>query len=128
MKKLICLLLSLMMLFGAAAMAETAEEALFTPGTYTAEAQGIFSMITVRITGVFSKCLISWLASADAAYGAAEIYVDGKLKMTLQGGAGKWGQSEVVLVLDEREAAEHTIEISVVGEGKRFTITAISVR
>ena len=55
MKKLICLLLSLMMLFGAAAMAETAEEALFTPGTYTGEAQGIFSPITVRITVTANK-------------------------------------------------------------------------
>ena len=82
----------------------------------------------MRITGVFSKCLISWLASADAAYGAAEIYVDGKLKMTLQGGAGKWGQSEVVLVLDAKEAAEHTVEIRVTEEGKKFTVTAVSVK
>jgi hypothetical protein len=82
----------------------------------------------MKITGVFSKCLISWKAAAENTYGTAEVRVDGKLKTRLTGGPGKWGQSEVVLVLDEREAAEHTIEISVVGEGKRFTITAISVR
>ena len=81
----------------------------------------------LRITGVFSKCVISWLASADDAYGAAEIYVDGKLKTTLRGGAGKWGQSEAVLILDEKEPAEHTVEICVTEEGKKFTVTAVSV-
>ena len=54
MKKLICLFLALMMLAGVSAAAETAaepaEEALFTPGTYTAEAQGIFAPVKVQIT------------------------------------------------------------------------------
>ena len=54
--------------------------------------------------------------------------MDGKVKATLKGGSGKWGQSEVALVLDEKEAAEHTVEIRVVEEGKRFTITAFSVQ
>ena len=46
MKKLICLFLAIaMVLFSASAFAEAAEapaETLFVPGTYTAEAQGIF--------------------------------------------------------------------------------------
>ena len=50
MKKLICLFLSLMMLFGISATAETAAEGLFTPGTYTAEAQGLLGTVTVQIT------------------------------------------------------------------------------
>ena len=51
MKKLICLLLSLMMLLGAAACAEPAPvEKLFTAGTYSAEAQGIFVPVKVQIT------------------------------------------------------------------------------
>ena len=82
----------------------------------------------LKVTGVFSKCVISWLASADDAYGTAEVYVDGKLKTTLRGGAGKWGQSEAVLVFDAKESAEHTVEIRVTEEGKKFTITAISVK
>ena len=82
----------------------------------------------MKITGVFRKCLISWKAAAESTYGAAEILVDGKVKMRLRGGNGKWGQSEVVLVLDEREAAEHTVEIRVTEEGKRFTVTAVSVQ
>ncbi len=82
----------------------------------------------LKVTGVFSKCLVSWLASADATYGAAEVYADGTLQTTLQGGAGKWGQSEVVLILDDPEAAEHTLEIQVTEKGKKFTITAISLK
>ena len=51
MKKLICVILSLMMLLGAAAFAEPAPvEKLFTPGTYSAEAQGIFVPVKVQIT------------------------------------------------------------------------------
>ena len=82
----------------------------------------------MRVTGVFRKCLIAWKAAGDDVYGAADILVDGEKVMTLEGGPGKWGQSEVVLVLDEREAAEHTIEIRVTEEGKRFTVTAVSVQ
>ena len=82
----------------------------------------------MKITGVFRKCLIAWKAAAEDTYGTAEILVDGKVKVALKGGSGKWGQSEVALVLDEKEAAEHTVEIRVVEEGKRFTITAFSVQ
>ena len=82
--------------------------------------------LTVR--GVFSKCLIAWKASADAAYGEAEILVDGKAVMTLKGGPGKWNQSEVVLVLDEDEPAEHTVEIRITDRNKKFTVTAIAVK
>ena len=30
--------------------------------------------------------------------------------------------------MDEKEAAEHTVEIRVREEGKRFTVTAVSIR
>ena len=54
MKKLICLFLAFaVMLLGASALAEAAEapaENLFTPGTYTAEAQGIFAVVKVQVT------------------------------------------------------------------------------
>ena len=82
----------------------------------------------MKVTGVFRKCLVAWKAAAEDTYGTAEILVDGRVKATLKGGSGKWGQSEVVLVLDEQEAAEHTIEIRAVEQGKRFTVTAVSVQ
>ena len=82
----------------------------------------------LTITGTFSKCLIAWLATNKKSYGDATILVDGKAVTKLKNGQGKWGQSEVVLILDEAEPAEHTIEIRVTDPEKRFTINAISFR
>ena len=50
MKKLLCLIMTLAMLLAcAAAYAEAQPEALFTPGSYTAEAQGIFVPVKVTV-------------------------------------------------------------------------------
>ncbi len=75
----------------------------------------------------FRKLLIAWRAVSDPKYGEAEIWVDGKLKRTLKGAADKWGQSEVTLLWDAKEPAEHKVEIRMSEEtkDKRFTITAI---
>ena len=82
----------------------------------------------LKVTGVFRKCLVAWKASADTTFGTLEILVDGEVKKTVKGGKDKWGQSEVVLVLDDKEAAEHTLEIRVKEEGKKGTITAIGLQ
>ncbi len=55
MRQLICLFLALAMLFGVTAAAEAPEGTLFTPGTYTAEAQGIFAPVTVQVTVTENK-------------------------------------------------------------------------
>ena len=80
----------------------------------------------LRVTGVFRKCLVAWKASPDAAFGKTEILVDGQVVQTVQGAPDKWNQSEVVLVLDDAEPAEHTLEIRC-ESGKCSTITAIGV-
>ena len=85
-------------------------------------------MDPLTVKGVFRKCLVAWKATNSEAFGAADILIDGKKIMTVKGGEGKWGQSEVVLVLDEREAGEHTLEIRVTEEGKKFTVTAIGLQ
>lgn len=85
-------------------------------------------MDPMKISGSFRKCIIAWKADSDASYGAAEILVDGKPVTTLQGNAEKWGQSEAVLILDQKKAAEHTVEIRVKDEGKKFTVTAIGLQ
>ena len=82
----------------------------------------------LKVTGVFRKCLVAWKASADTSFGTMEILVDGEVKQTVKGGEGKWGQSEVVLVLDDKEAAEHVLEIRVKEEGKKGTVTAIGLQ
>ena len=81
----------------------------------------------LTVTGTFRKCLVAWKATNDSSFGTIEILVDGRVVHSLRGGDGKWGQSEVVLVLDDQEAAEHTLEIRVKEEGKKGTITAISL-
>jgi hypothetical protein len=57
--------------------------------------------------------------------GNADVYVDGEKVMTVNG-AGGWGSSNVVLLIDEKEAAEHTVEIRMAEgqENKTFTIYA----
>ena len=82
----------------------------------------------LKITGVFRKCIVAWRACSEASFGTAEVLVDGVVKKTLKGGEGKWGQSEPVLILDDAEAAEHTVEIRVKEDGKCFTVTAVSVQ
>ena len=58
-------------------------------------------------------------------FGSANVYVDGELVTTLNG-AGGWNGSNVVLIIDEKEAAEHTVEICMADgqEDKAFTIYA----
>ncbi len=85
-------------------------------------------MEPLKVAGVFRKCLVAWKASSDSSFGMAEILIDGKTVMTVKGGEGKWGQSEVVLVLDDKEPAEHVLEIRVKEEGKKCTITAIGLQ
>ena len=51
MKKLACLILTLALLCGTSAFGEALpEETLFTPGTYEAQAQGLFVPVKVQIT------------------------------------------------------------------------------
>lgn len=84
-------------------------------------------MEPLKISGTFRKCLVAWKADKDPAYGAAEVLVDGEVKKTLKGAPDKWGQSEAVLVLDDDSPAEHTVEIRVKDEGKKFTVTAVGL-
>ena len=81
----------------------------------------------LRLTFTFKKLLIAWRAASGTGYGEAEILVDGKVKRTLKGDSSKWGQSEVIMLWDAKEALPHTLEIRMAegSENKRFTITAI---
>ena len=85
-------------------------------------------MEPLTVKGVFRKCLVAWKATNDSTFGTAEILLDGKVVRKVRGGNDKWGQSEVVLILDDKEAKEHTLEIRVTEEGKKFTVTAIGLQ
>ena len=82
----------------------------------------------LRFTASFRNLLIAWRTVADARYGRAEVRVDGRTVRVLDGyGADKWGQSEVALCFDAKEAAEHTVEIVMAEDSadKYFTVTCI---
>ncbi len=77
------------------------------------------------------KCNSLMLAhkiTSDKSYGEAEIYVDGKLKGTMncynQSG---WNNAEMLVVFKDEQVAEHEIEIKMKSgsENKKFTIYAI---
>ena len=71
------------------------------------------------------KNLLMNYKTGSGAFGTAEVYVDGELAMSLNG-AGGWNNSNVVLLIDEKEAAEHVVEIRMAEgqEDKAFTIYA----
>ncbi len=72
--------------------------------------------------------LLNYKTANSADFGDAEVYVDGEKVMTLQGRtAGGWNNSNVVLVIDEDTAAEHTVEVRMAEgqEDKAFTILAL---
>lgn len=72
--------------------------------------------------------LLNYKTANGADFGDAEVYVDGEKVMTLQGRtAGGWNNSNVVLVIDESTAAEHTVEVRMAEghENKAFTILAL---
>ena len=85
-------------------------------------------MEPLKVTGVFRKCLIAWKATNDQAFGTIEILIDGKCVKKLKGDKRKWGQSVPSLILDATGAQEHTLEIRVTEQGKKFTITAIALQ
>ncbi len=85
-------------------------------------------MEPLKVTGVFRKCMIAWKATNDEAFGAAEILVDGKVIRKAKGNKSSWGQSRTDLILDDKYPQEHTLEIRVTEEGKKFTITAIALQ
>ncbi len=81
----------------------------------------------LRLTGIFKKLLIAWKATSSEDFGKARVILDGKTKSFLKGSKDQYGQSEIILVLDDREASEHALEICMM-EGSRdkcFTITCI---
>lgn len=80
------------------------------------------------LTLTCKNMLLNYKTASSKTFGEAEIYVDGKLVMTLNGySSGGWNNCNTVLIIDEKEAAEHTIEIRMKEgqEDREFTILSI---
>ncbi|MBO4415487.1 MAG: SGNH/GDSL hydrolase family protein [Lachnospiraceae bacterium] len=72
--------------------------------------------------------LINYKTSNEASFGNAAFYIDGELVATAEGHTGgAWNNCNVIMVLDEKEAAEHTLEVKMAegSEDKAFTILSI---
>ena len=75
------------------------------------------------------KILINFKTTSDKDFGKADFYVDGKLVATADGHSdGGWNNCNVLMVLDEAEAAKHVLEVKMAAENedKAFTIFSIS--
>ena len=69
--------------------------------------------------------MLNYKTANNQKFGEADIYVDGELKMTLNCfSGGGWNNNNAILIIDEKEAAEHTVEIRMKEgqEDKAFTI------
>lgn len=72
--------------------------------------------------------VLLYKSSSSATYGKADIYVDGAKAATVNGyAAGGWNNPLLKIVLNEKEAKEHTIEIKMADgdENKAFTVLAL---
>ena len=59
--------------------------------------------------------------------GKAQVFVDGQLKISCDGGkAGGWNNCVISQLIDEETASEHTVEIKMAegDESKAFTVLA----
>ena len=75
------------------------------------------------------KILVNYKTANDKDFGKADFYVDGKLVATADGySSGGWNNCNVLLVLDDAEAATHTLEVKMAEDSleKAFTIFSIS--
>ncbi len=83
---------------------------------------------TFTFTG--SSLYIVYKDTTDAAYGAAEVYIDGEYCMSVYGNSKDgWNNPVTERVFREKESAEHTVEIRMKAEdvGKKFNILAFGV-
>ena len=80
-----------------------------------------------KMTLTCKNLLLNYKTAKNTAFGNADIYVDGEPVMTVNGyNPNGWNNSNVVLLIDEKEATEHTVEIRMAEgqEDKTFTIYA----
>lgn len=83
----------------------------------------------LKFTLKASHILISYKTASSSSYGKADIYVDGQVVMTLNGhDSAGWNNCNVALILDEKEVANHTVEIKMAdgSEDKLFTFLALA--
>ncbi|MBO7338941.1 MAG: SGNH/GDSL hydrolase family protein, partial [Lachnospiraceae bacterium] len=83
----------------------------------------------LQMTVKCKKILINYKTSSDKSFGTAEFFIDGSLVKAAEGySGGGWNNCNVLMVLDEDDAAKHTLEVKMAEDSldKAFTILSIS--
>ena len=83
-----------------------------------------------RMTANCRSIVLAYKKTTASTFGEVEILVDGKVVKTVNGKeAGGWNNPYSLVLLNEAEAAEHTLEVRMAegSEDKEFTILAIGV-
>lgn len=91
---------------------------------HTAESSSDAFKVTLECKNI----LLNFKASNSQNFGKAEVFIDGEYVTELAGyQQGGWNNSNIVLLLDERESAVHELEIKMAegSEDKNFTIQCI---
>ena len=84
----------------------------------------------LRMTATCRSILLAYKKTTSANFGTVEILVDGKVVRTVSGKeAGGWNNPYTLVLLNEKEEAEHTLEVRMAegNEDKEFTILAIGI-
>ena len=85
----------------------------------------------LKLTVNCSSMLIVYKISNQPVFGQVDLFVDGRQTETLSCyDASGWNNGKVCIALDEKEAAEHTVELRMAGgsEDKQFTVMAIGYK
>lgn len=83
---------------------------------------------SLKFTMHAAHIILNYKTASSNTYGEADVYVDGKKTMTLNGyDSAAWNNCNAVLVLDEEEVGAHTVEIKMAegSEGKKFTVLGL---
>lgn len=106
-------------------LAEMDDHSLGTPQfpnnwMHTAEAGDAPFRMTLRS----KRLILVYKDSGDAAFGSANIGVDGKMVRVADPHQVNWTHCHAVILYNERESAEHTVEITMADgqQNRRFTI------
>ncbi|MCH5332664.1 MAG: SGNH/GDSL hydrolase family protein, partial [Agathobacter sp.] len=85
----------------------------------------------LKLTVNCSSMLIVYKISNQPVFGQVDLFVDGgKTEALSCYDASGWNNGKVCIALDEKEAAEHTVELRMAGgsEDKQFTVMAIGYK
>lgn len=107
---------------------ETGDLASFNNGWKYNGTEAVSAPFTFSYTG--EALYLVYKDTANAAYGTAEVYIDGEYITSLYGNSSDgWNNPVIECILREKEAATHTVEIRMAEDStdKCFSILAVGV-